>query len=119
MKYPETRIYNQLMVELAGKTITLTINLYSWMAETLGAEEARKQTARLKLSPGTTVLDLFTDLANRYPKFRETIFNPDTGFFSDQVLVILSGKLVHPDNFANTVIQDNDRLSLSPVLVGG
>jgi sulfur carrier protein ThiS len=105
------------MVELAANTVQ--IQVYSWISETLGTGDNQHQKLSRKVRPGTTVYDLFAGLANDFPEFREKIFNPDTGKFSDQVLVILNSRLVQSQDFANTIINDKDHLSLSPVLVGG
>ncbi|HEX7476131.1 MAG TPA: hypothetical protein VF318_09245, partial [Dehalococcoidales bacterium] len=78
------------MVEQATKTVKLQV--YSWISGTMGTADNQNQTLKSKIVPGMTVHDLFAGLAERYPEFREQIYNPATGKFSDQVMVILNGR---------------------------
>ena len=105
------------MVEQATKTIKLQV--YSWISGTMGTADNQNQTLKPKIVAGMTVHDLFAGLAERYPEFRDKVYNPGTGEFSDQVMVILNGRLVQAKEFRQTQLHDKDNLTLSPVLVGG
>jgi sulfur carrier protein ThiS len=109
--------YNLIVVEQAMKTVKLQV--YSWISGTMGTADNQNQTVKSKIVPGMTVHDLFAGLAERYPEFLDQIYNPATGKFSDQVMVILNGRLVQAKEFRQAQLQDKDSLTLSPVLVGG
>ncbi len=71
------------------------------------------------MNPGMTIHDLFAGLAARYPQFRIQVYDPETGKFSDQVMVILNSRLVQVREFRETQLAENDTITLSPVLIGG
>ncbi len=72
-----------------------------------------------KLKNGSTLTDLFKDLASDFPEFCRQVYDPDKGWSSDQAMVILNHKLVLESEFSRIKLNDNDEISLSPVLVGG
>ncbi len=105
------------MVKQTGLSIKL--QAYSWIADALGTTNVPKQTLDEKIEPGSTVHDLFAVIAAKQPEFRENVFDPASGKFSDQVMVIVNRRLVQPGEFKQTELQDKDTVILSPVLVGG
>ena len=98
---------------------TVRIESYSWISGTMGQRTNRTRKLKKKVPAGATVYDLFSEVAASYPEFRKQVFNPDTGILSEQVMVIMSGKLLQSADLKNTPLNDNDKLVLSPVLVGG
>ncbi len=85
----------------------------------MGMADNQNQTLTPRIKDGATVFDLFSDLAAQYPEFCRKVFDPQSGKFSDQVMIIVNGRLVQDKDFKSTVIHDNDKVILSPVLVGG
>ncbi len=92
---------------------------YSWIAGALGTADRPNQTASKQLQEGATVYELFSELAGQYPDFREQVFNPETGKLTDQIMIILNGRLVQEHEMKSTRLNNKDKITLSPVLVGG
>jgi sulfur carrier protein ThiS len=98
---------------------TVKIESYSWIAGTMGNESIQNQKVKKSVQAGTTVYDLFCEMAANYPEFSKQVFNPSNGQLSDQVMVIMNGRLLQSADLKTTVLKDNDKITLSPVLVGG
>lgn len=100
-------------------TNTIRVEAYSWIASILGAAANENQKIKKQVKADSTVYDFFNELAENNPKFCEEVFNPQTGQLSDQVMIIMNGKLVQSADLRTTRFKDNDKITLSPVLVGG
>jgi hypothetical protein len=85
----------------------------------MGTADNQNTTLNKQIAEGSTLFDFFGSLAGQYPDFREKIFDPQTGQISDQVMIILNGRLIQSRDFQRTLMNDKDTLILSPVLVGG
>lgn len=66
-----------------------------------------------------TIGDLLADLAFRHIDFRRTVFNPDTGEVSSQIMVALNGSLLQLSDVTTVKLKDGDTVVLVPVLYGG
>jgi molybdopterin converting factor small subunit len=101
------------------KTITIKMQLYSWISSTIGEENNAESLVEKKIKAGSTLADFFAGLAETFPRFHDFVYNPDDGSVNDEVVIILNNKLVQFSSSRNTVMQDQDTITLSPVLVGG
>jgi len=72
----------------------------------------------LDLREGSTVLDSFRALADRYPAFRERVFD-EAGEIRRNINTLISGCNAQFREGFNTVLHDGDRLSVLPPMGGG
>ncbi len=72
-----------------------------------------------EIGEGTTMGDLLADLAPSYNNFRNTVFDPDTGEISEQVMIILNDSLLQFPDVAEAKLNNGDRVMLALVFVGG
>jgi sulfur carrier protein ThiS len=98
---------------------TVQLQLYSWTSQTLGMPVCEKSILDKKVKEGTSVSDLFSELAEGHPEFRKLVFDPATLQMGDQVLVILNNTILQASEIPDTKLNNNDVLTLSPVLFGG
>lgn len=93
--------------------------MYSWISGLLGEESSQGNIAKREIKSGATLGEFFTSLAEKHPDFRKFVLDPSTGVMNDEVVIILNNKLVQYSDAKGTVMQDQDTITLSPVLVGG
>jgi sulfur carrier protein ThiS len=98
---------------------TVQLQLYSWTSQTLGMPVCDDCILDKEVKEGTSISDLFTELAMGHPEFRKLVFNPETHEMSDQVLVILNNILLQVSEIAQTKLNNRDIITLAPVLFGG
>jgi hypothetical protein len=85
----------------------------------MGTADNQNQTLKKEIKEGSTLFDLFSSIAEQFPDFCEKVFDPKTGQLSDQVMVIMNGRLIQAKELNSTTMKDKDSVILSPVLVGG
>ena len=66
-----------------------------------------------------TVGNLLAELALDNPEFRRTVFDPDTGKSSGQVMVFLNKSILQYSDITETKLNDGDSVMLLPVYLGG
>jgi hypothetical protein len=98
---------------------SIRLQAYAWISGAMGTADNQNQTLKREIKGGTTLKDFFCGIADEFPVFREKVFNPQNGQFSDQVMVIMNGHLVQSGQFGTIVMRDNDLVVLSPILAGG
>src|SRR5271157_441453 len=91
---------------------SLRLATYSWISASMGMPESGRQKMQRKLKTGAVLTDLFKDLDSAYPEFRQEVYDPEKGWRSDQVMVIVNSKLIQTTEFAQTRLNDNDEVSL-------
>jgi hypothetical protein len=101
------------------KLVTVKLQTYSWIASTVGAEDQLDSLIEKKTRAGSTLAEFFTALADACPRFRDFVYNPAESSMNDEVVIILNNKLIQFNTNRDTVINDQDTIILSPVLVGG
>ena len=99
--------------------LTVNIQAYSWISQTLGLPENSDRIIKVKAKEGSTLDVVFTELAGTYPEFRKNVFDPENGQVSEHVLVILNNKLVQYSEIKTTSLQDQDTITLAPMIFGG
>ena len=90
-----------------------------WIASMLNAQGTGWLILEREIGEGTTIGDLLADLASSYTNFRKSVFNPDLGEVSDQVIVILNNDLLQLPDVTEAKLNDGDSISLLPVFAGG
>jgi hypothetical protein len=100
-------------------TITVIVQPYSWISNTLEMPDEAGSVINKKVKTGTSLNSLLVELANSYPEFRKMVFDPETGKMSEQALVILNGKLIQYGEINEIILNDKDNVTLAPVIFGG
>lgn len=97
------------------------VEFWMWLGKELGKEFESPTDSRAVLETdiedGTTVRRLFEDLASRYSRIREKIFNDHR--FSKLVVVAVNGRGISADKVYDRVLRDGDRITLIPISMGG
>jgi molybdopterin converting factor small subunit len=101
------------------KLVTVKLQMYAWIASSIGEEDRAGQMIEKKFRAGATLAEFLTDLAKKHTGFGEFVFDPATGSMNDEVVIILNNKMIQYSNFKDTVLNDQDTITFSPVLVGG
>jgi hypothetical protein len=103
----------------AETSITIRLETFSWISNSLGMPETGRRQIQRNLKEGANLIDLFQDLAGDFPEFAKQVYDPSKGWTSNEVMIIVNHKLIQASDLARLKLQDNDEVSLSPVLVGG
>jgi len=53
------------------------------------------------------------------PKLLAKLFDPETGFVADSILIVLNGRSVKSDDPETTIVSPGDSLYISPIVLGG
>ncbi len=72
-----------------------------------------------ELNKPLTVSDLLSSLVMSYPGFRETVYNPNVGVINDQVGLILNDRMLTFEEISQTVLRENDSITIVPLYYGG
>lgn len=99
----------------------MKVELWMWLAEQLGPDFVSPSKMRsileTEVKEGTTVRDLFEDLAERYPAIREKVFRDHS--FDQYVVVNLNDISVSPCEVCDRPLQDGDKITVLPMYLGG
>lgn len=101
--------------------IRIKVELWMWLGKELGNDFESPSTMRSALETvvedGTTVGQLFGELADRYCPIREKVFRNCS--FVPHVAVTLNERIVSAYGLCDRVMQDGDRITVMPVYAGG
>ncbi len=103
----------------------IQVELWLWLNKELGEEfqspSEMRSVAEMNVEEWTTVQDLFTRLADRYPIIGQKVFNRQNGKFYPNLSVILTSKeeVISPYSGEDSVLKDGDRIKVLPIYVGG
>jgi len=101
--------------------IRVTVELWLWLGKELG--EDFKSPSRMRsvletvVEDGTTVGELFDDLADRYEPLRDKVFSNHS--FVPYVVVTMNERIIRTDRLCDRVLEDGDRIRVLPIYVGG
>ena len=96
---------------------TVRLEIGGLLSEQPDAMGARPGKFSVPISEGETILGMARQLAAKDDVFRKIVFNHEE--FGANVLVILNGKFVNPQNRAETLLNDGDEVMFLPVVAGG
>ena len=104
---------------MSTTAIKIKIEAYSWIAGSLGLSEQGTAKTVKTAEKGKTLSEFFAALAAGYPQFGQQVYNPAAGQLDSRVIVILNKRMVRSSDFAGTVLQEGDVVSLTPIISGG
>lgn len=96
------------------------LEFLGWLADTLNIEgTGREVILEAANEGGKTVQDLLTELATKYPRFGQIVFNLKDSKLNDGVSIFLNGGHMELLNGLGTKLNDGDVLTLVPAMQGG
>jgi len=98
---------------------TVKLKLAGWPLAGLDAVWTNPEGVSVSISGGETICDMARQLALRDDVFRKIVFDSENLEFGAEVLVILNGAFVNPQNPAETYLREGDEVMLLPVVSGG
>lgn len=72
-----------------------------------------------EIEEGATIRDVLVDVAPRYENFHDMVFNPNTGEFSSQVMIVLNDSLLRVSDVAEARLYNGDTIVLTFAFSGG
>ena len=101
--------------------VRVKVELWMWLAEQLGPDfvspSKMRSVLETEVEEGTTVRDLFENLAERYPPIREKVFRDHS--FDQYVVLNLNDTSVSPCEVCDRTLQDGDKITVLPMYLGG
>jgi molybdopterin converting factor small subunit len=97
----------------------INLELPSWITAKLNGNTSGRGIIEREILEGATVNDFLTDLATTYPGFRKAVYNPDTGSVTEQLSLVLNGRLLTFREILETTLSQGDTIVLIPIYSGG
>ena len=91
----------------------MRIRVYATLRDLIGTNEIE-----INVDGGTTVRQLLQELAERYPTLGKKLWNAD-GSLTGFVRVLINGRLLEYLDGLDTVVKEDDEVSLFPPVGGG
>ena len=96
------------------------LELLSWIADTISTDNSSSEaTLEVERRDNQTVRKILYELAVRYPRFGQNVFDAKLRNLSERVLIFLNGRLLVLENGLETQLQDGDTLTFLPNIEGG
>ena len=101
--------------------VRVKVELWLWLGKELGGDFESPSTMRSVLESaveeGTTVRELFEDLAERYGPVRDKVFS-DHGF-APHVIATMNERVISVRELYDRVLEEGDRITVLPMYAGG
>ncbi len=94
------------------------VRLEFWMADRLGFDQPGPIIIEESIQKGETIRSLLTRLADRFPYFSDSLFDPQTQSLSSEVSLLLNRHVNLPQGM-DTILKNGDELLFLPILAGG
>ena len=96
------------------------LEFLSWVADTLSVEGTSEEIIlEAKIEESKTVRELLSQLAARYPRFEQTVFDIEAQKLTEKASLFLNGRHLELLNGLETKLNDGDTLTLVPPIAGG
>ncbi len=96
------------------------VKFLSWLVETLGFEGTSEEIIlEAEIERDKTVRDLFGQLAVKYPRFGQLVFDVKSQNLTDRVSIFLNSRHLELVNGLETKLKDGDILTLVAPIDGG
>ena len=101
--------------------VRVKVELWMWLGKELGEDfespSSMRSVLETAVEDGTTVGELFDDLADRYGPIRDKVFSNHS--FVPYVVVTMNERIIRTDRLCDRVLEDGDRIRVLPIYVGG
>jgi molybdopterin converting factor small subunit len=99
--------------------VELWLGLGRKEAEAAGLGSGMCARLDLEAEEGTTVRELFGQLAGRYRPVAEHMFDDETGEFRPDVLVTVNDRIVGRTEVCDVALLEGDKVAVFPLQIGG
>ncbi len=99
---------------MSGRKVRLQFLMSDWPGWGAGPE-----TVEEPIGQGESLRALFNRLAGKIPRFKETIFDPDTQSVSGELALMINDRAQSPSQGLDVKLQDGDRILFFPYVAGG
>jgi len=102
-----------------SETFEVTINFLSTLPKILGVKER----INIKLKNGSNIIDLFDKLIEEvsvsFKKIKDALITDNYKEFGDNIVILLNGKNISAYEGLETIINENDEITMFIPLGGG
>lgn len=102
-----------------GKEVTIEL----WLEENPGDPFVQVSLTRcvalLEVEEGSTVRELFWELSSKCTRIGDMVFDPNSGRFRPDVLVVKNDRLVSKESVLGEAISPGDSIRIVPLYMGG
>jgi molybdopterin converting factor small subunit len=98
---------------------TVKLKVAGWLLESLDSAWTNPEGVSVSISDGETISEMARQLAARNDVFRKIVFDKKNSEFGAEVLVILNGAFVNPQDRSETLLKQGDEVMLLPIVDGG
>ena len=99
--------------------VKVRLEAFSELTDIFGGKNLGHIIIEEEIGEGTTTRKLFNNLAARYTKFKELVFNPATQKLTGNTVIILNGLFLELDSGLETPIRERDIITFVPVIGDG
>jgi len=103
--------------------ISVTVEFWLWMGKELSEEflspSEMRSVLKRSVEDGTTIGELFTQLANRYHPIGDKIFDSEKRVFYQHLVVTMNNRVTSPSDLCERVLKDDDKVTVLPMYMGG
>jgi sulfur carrier protein ThiS len=98
---------------------TVKLKIAGWSLAGLDAAWTNPEGVSISISEGETISEMAHHLALQNDIFRKIVFDREVLEFGAEVLVVLNGIFVNPNDRLETRLKEGDEVMLIPVVGGG
>ncbi len=98
---------------------TVTLKVTGWLRQHLGEALAQPEGLPVSVREGESIPGMARQLAAQYEGFRTLFFDEANQEFGANILVVLNGSFVNPQDRSEVPLKDGDEVMLLPVMDGG
>ena len=95
------------------------IQLEFWMADRLGWRGPHPLIIEEPLVEADTLFSVLTRLAEKFPEFPESVFNPETHSLSSEVTIVVNDTVQNMSAGLGRKLKEGDRILFLPIIAGG
>jgi molybdopterin converting factor small subunit len=100
--------------------VKIEVEFISWLSEVLETEgSANPRNLEMDVEEDSTVKQLLLQMAFRYPRFRQSVFDSGLQKLNENICVFRNDRLLELDNGLQTALKNGDKIAFVPVIPGG
>jgi molybdopterin converting factor small subunit len=98
---------------------TVRLKVSGWAHQVLDTGWAHPEGAAISVPEGKTITEMARQLAAESDVFKKVVFDNEDMEFGANVLVVLNGLIVDPNDRSGTRLKEGDEVLLLPIMDGG
>ena len=101
-------------------TITVHVDFISWVNQFVGGGGTGTTEFHEQVRPGDTVRTVLRQVSDRFPKLRESLWDPeDRTQIGTHIEIIVNDAILGVTHELDSSVQDGDRITLAGQYIGG